>query len=241
MLEALDFMRSKPLSDARILLDRLRASQNAVSFLRSFQAPESSSSPNTPNTPNTPGSDRRTSDVTGSQDSQSASPCSLVPSIPLSDDNYLSQSSAIDRNGSVGRTGNGLGCDISEMLPNGITFPSEHLLRDCVNQFYTSSGKLFHVLSQQIMESHLNKLYGGGNAGNLRVALCEVCCVAAVGALYMKKQCQQEDAMYYVARALLDEAIQENPLHAAKCCTLLCMFNILNKATVRNLFRLLAF
>ncbi|KAF1348954.1 hypothetical protein BDV97DRAFT_399492 [Delphinella strobiligena] len=62
--------------------------------------------------------------------------------------------------------------------------------------------------------------------------ICGVCCVAAVGVLFMGKLSETKKSAHRMARILLDDVIEESPLEAAKCCALLALYNVMSKATV---------
>lgn len=68
--------------------------------------------------------------------------------------------------------------------------------------------------------------------------MCEVCASAAVGSQYShgKVSAQAGHQFYNIARHLLDDAIQVDPLRGMKVCALLAMYNIVIKGSVALAF-----
>lgn len=113
----------------------------------------------------------------------------------------------------------------------GLELPDEHMLRNAIRMFYQSTAKIFHVFSRQQIEFHLNTMLTKRDAAPKSV-ICGVCCVGAVGVLFMGKLCETEKSAHRMARILLDDVIEESPLEAAKCCALFALYNVMSKATV---------
>jgi len=116
--------------------------------------------------------------------------------------------------------------------------PSTHALRKCVEAFYHESGKLFQVYSRSHIEAHFQLLEAQGDKQALRLAVCELCAVAALGSQYMKEILPEgtEQTMYNAAKHLLEDVVTVDTTRAAKVCAILGMFNIMNKEKVAMTF-----
>jgi len=216
LLNILDCLRSRPLSDARSLFDSLRASEDASAFLKAF-------------------SDIKTLDaarttVPSSNDSSADSRNMLSASQSPDRSSDLSSLYSLDMPPSTKQP-----CKEPNVFTDPslvcLSLPPEPITRKAVDRFYSGSGKLFHVIDRKSITSHLDSLYRG-NQRDVSSILCEVCSVAAIGSLYLSEPCEAQGFFYDTARVLLDDTIQEAPLQAAKCCTLLSMYNVMSKATV---------
>lgn len=214
--EILDALRSVPLSEARELLDSLRASQDAPSFLETYKTSRKITTEGSPLT----STSSRSSISIGKDQVFSDASCRSSGSSSASSDPQTSSTKDYGREDRLG------------VLPAGLTLPPEPLLREAVKGFFAGSGKLFHVFSNEVLNEYLDELFRSERKTISRNALCELCCVASVGALYLPKPCGFENDMYNIARTLLDNTIQEDILGSAKCCTLLAMFNLMSKITV---------
>lgn len=219
VFEVLDALRSVPLSDAQDMLDSLRASRDAPAFLEQFRLAQSSraqsshpavasSSRSSVST----GKDPVFSDVSRSTETLSASP-----------DRYGLLKSNVQDDGRR---------DVRDLVPPGLKLPSELVFRTRIACFYAKSGRLFHIFDRQLIESHLDRLFRGGHPAISRIALCQLCCVASVGAFYQDSTESTESTLYLIARALLDGCTQENPLEASKCCALMAIYTLISKVTV---------
>lgn len=218
MLSVLDTLRSNPLSDAQSLLGRLRASQDAATFAKTFRSLKHSESSESSATEQA----GRSSEYAPRRISSSATSLESIAASP--DRESLLRRSVWQYEFAAIRT----------LLPAGSSLPPEDFLRKAVQQYYNSSGSLFHVFEQQVVERNLDTLFRGleQNKDVAKRMLCEVCCVAAAGICYLSEPCQEERSLYDTARVLLVEDMQSPTLGSAKCCTLLGMFHLMNKATL---------
>jgi len=113
--------------------------------------------------------------------------------------------------------------------------PNAESSRVAIRIFYQEAGKVFHVFSEQQVEAYLALAFEphGRMGVSWRSALCCVCVVAALGA-----QCRPSDfdtgthRTYYDIANLCFASVVSNPLEHIKVCSLLAMYNILEKATV---------
>ncbi|RSL53851.1 hypothetical protein CEP53_007602 [Fusarium sp. AF-6] len=98
------------------------------------------------------------------------------------------------------------------------------------------SGRLFHVFSrEQILRYHKDVFVNDGcTVANQKTAICCLAAVAAVGVQYNSDDFDVgTDAVFYdVARHFFENLVEEQPLDAIKACTMLAMYNMMNKATV---------
>ena len=219
MLKVLNTLRSKSLTDAQNLLDRLRASQNTASFARNFRPIRSAETLDSP----AASSSNRSSESVQRRPSSSDALSDTSSTTTSPDWEEASEKHSWQHDPETA----------PRLLPAGFELPSEHLIREAVQRFYSSSGKLFHIFSQQEIQLSIDRLFQAEGNDLTRLMLCRLCCVAAAGVLYMKDQPSgEEDVLYNIARMTLDDAIQDSPLEAAKCCTLLGLYNIMSKATV---------
>lgn len=121
---------------------------------------------------------------------------------------------------------------ISLILPSAATTVA------AVQSFYASSGKLFHAFSREDMDLCYKAVFGltldGRPNIHNRVALCSLAAVASVGVQYNPGDFEKgsEEVFYDVARHYFAYVVEERPLDAIKVCTMLAMYNVMNKATV---------
>lgn len=244
-LEAFDKMmkalRTAPLDDAQDLLLRIREGAEEIAILsvgggsgsvssgtdhgssvtgtRSTIAPPSSTSGWGSGTPRYPPS-------TIPDTSLSASATSPSPTTESSSSLTLVQSSSP----SSIRTR----VDTAEFLFQFV-LPSAKSVWDGVQSFFGSSGKLFHVFSQVQAEEYYKTVFGFGGRPNekQKKAICCLCIIAAIGVQYNPNDFEKgaDDLLYNVARRFFTDVMEESPLEAIKVCTLLAMFNVMNKAT----------
>ena len=64
--------------------------------------------------------------------------------------------------------------------------------------------------------------------------ICYTAAVAAVGTQYLHSPDSRdaEQTLYDIAKYYFEDVLQASPLHAIKICTLMTMYNILDKATL---------
>ncbi|KAK3685246.1 hypothetical protein B0T22DRAFT_381754 [Podospora appendiculata] len=117
-----------------------------------------------------------------------------------------------------------------------LIIPGAQLTRAAIQSFFSSSGKLFHVFTQPQVEQAYKSVFGGLDGRpnvSQKAAICCLCAVAAVGIQYNAGDFVKgaEEIFYEVAQHFFASAVEERPLEAIKICTLLAMYNIMNKAT----------
>lgn len=119
-----------------------------------------------------------------------------------------------------------------------VQIPSREILERCIATFYAESGQMFHVLSRDQVESQFQTMYGQADHRSRRLAACELCALAAIGSQYTEDlvSTQIVQALYSVAKHLLDDLIDDDGVRAAKTCALLGMYNVMNKEKVAMTF-----
>lgn len=119
-------------------------------------------------------------------------------------------------------------------LSSGIEIHDELFLRRAVSTYLLKSGKIFHVFTQNQLDSQFTVLYRPGNEDTKRVAAGQICSAAAIGSQYMSNLLGPivERQIHDTASSLVGDVIAADPLIAAKSCSLLGMFNIMHKEKV---------
>lgn len=128
-----------------------------------------------------------------------------------------------------------LSADTSTFLIS-LVIPSSSITQAAVDSFFSSSGKLFHVFSRNHISGYYENVFGsdGCPVPSQKAAICCLAAVAAVGVQYNADDFElgTDGVFYDVARHFFENLMEEQPLDAIKVCTLLAMYNIMNKATV---------
>ena len=113
--------------------------------------------------------------------------------------------------------------------------PVAHLTSAAIQSFYSSSGELFHVFSREQLAQYHRSVFGLDGQPNTsrKLAICCLASVAAVGVQYNPTEFEKgADAMFYdMARSCFVDVLEQRSPDAIRVCTLLAMYNILNKAT----------
>ena len=114
-----------------------------------------------------------------------------------------------------------------------LTIPEFEVIQEAIEGFFICSGKLFHVFSREQVAQHYENMVSGSGVDQ-KAGICCVTAVAAVGAQYSASTLSRsiEQSLYNIARHYVETVIEAFPLDAIKVCTLLAMFNIMNKATI---------
>lgn len=114
-----------------------------------------------------------------------------------------------------------------------LTLPRLDIVQRAIEGFFNCSGKLFHVFSPDQVE-YLWEQMMTRNGVVQRAAMSCVTATAAVGAQYWDTTIQQsvEEECYDMARHCFEMVLETSPLDAIKVCTLLAMYNIMNKTAV---------
>jgi len=113
--------------------------------------------------------------------------------------------------------------------------PDVSLIQQAVDLFFSCSGKLFHISSQEQVAVYLNDSVDPTTPDEkIKAGLACLMGVAAVGAQYgsgvMSREVEHN--FYDIARHYLESVIEHRPLDSIKVCTLLAQYNILRKATI---------
>jgi len=239
-LEALEklmgALQSKSPEEAEELLQRIRSADDILSLSGSAADGEASCAAARSIASGSSGSSRGASGThrttTTSRLSSNASDSSGPTS--TSQDTGSSQT-LVTSISALGSPHNRLGAD-SQAFLFGFFLPSAQSTWAGVQSFYSSSGKLFHVFSESQVQDYHKSVYGFDGKPNRsqKVAICCLCIVAAIGVQYNPGDFEKgsDGALYEVAHHLFASVVEESPLEAIKVCTLLAMFNVMNKATV---------
>ncbi|KAK0739462.1 hypothetical protein B0T21DRAFT_382490 [Apiosordaria backusii] len=133
------------------------------------------------------------------------------------------------------------GASLPSRLPDPIALslsalPTAKSILKGVDSFFSSSGKLFHVFSQEQVKEHYRAVFGFDGRPRLdqKVSICIVSIVAAIGTQYNPNEFEEgtDEVLWSIARILFAQVLEYGPLTAIKVCTLLAMYNVNNKATI---------
>ncbi|KAH8647807.1 hypothetical protein BX600DRAFT_530764 [Xylariales sp. PMI_506] len=116
----------------------------------------------------------------------------------------------------------------------GMRDPGLDALNKGITGFFSCSGKLFHVFTEDQIERYYRQRGPENNVQLRKCAMCSTAAVAAVGTQYIHDGFDRstEESFYDIARHCYEALLETAPLEAMKVCTLLAMYNIFNKATV---------
>lgn len=126
--------------------------------------------------------------------------------------------------------------DLAALLHFDIPLPSAKTTWAGVQSFFSATGKLFHIYTQQQMQDYYRAVFGVDGKPDTSRKL-EICCLyafAAVGIQYNAGDFKKGlgEAFHGVSRRFFSEVMEDRPLDTIKVCTLFAMYNILDKATV---------
>ncbi|KAH7061420.1 hypothetical protein B0J12DRAFT_294425 [Macrophomina phaseolina] len=128
----------------------------------------------------------------------------------------------------------------ADLFPNSSRDPPAYTLlrspacRDAFQYFIKCTGVLFHIFTKEQGDRAFDDIMCNAESAVSKLSMCEVCASAAVGSQYSqgKVPAHVGHQFYDVARHLLDDAIQLDPLRGMKICALLAMYNIVIKGSV---------
>jgi hypothetical protein len=117
-----------------------------------------------------------------------------------------------------------------------LLLPEPPLVKQAVNSFFSCSGKLFHVFSEDYIAQCYHSVFDEPQASSedLKSKVCTLAAVAAVGAQYTPDAIDKESelGLYNLARHFIEVAMQNEPLHAIKICALFAQYNIMSKEMI---------
>ncbi|KAH6641192.1 hypothetical protein F5144DRAFT_642046 [Chaetomium tenue] len=126
--------------------------------------------------------------------------------------------------------------DLAALLHFDIPLPSAKTTWAGVQSFFSSTGRLFHIYTQQQMQDYYRTVFGvdGKADTSQKLAICCLYAFAAVGIQYNAGDFKEglEKTFHDVSRRFFSEVMEDRPLDTIKVCTLFAMYNILDKATV---------
>lgn len=240
-LEALEklfsTLQAKPTKDANLLLQQIRSSDD-IDALLDLEDETSPPGPNGSITSSGVSSFSSPTAGTASEEQSVRSSPSVGPSIISSSLQEADVNDETPQKGNISTPASAqreLSTDVSRSLVS-LVIPSAATTQAAVDSFFNSSGRLFHVFSrEQVMRCHKDVFMNEGcTMAKQKTAICCLAAVAAVGVQYNGDDFDVgADAVFYdVARHFFENLVEEQPLDAIKACTMLAMYNILNKATV---------
>lgn len=117
--------------------------------------------------------------------------------------------------------------------PTPLDISKSDVLREAIDGYHTCICHLFHVFSPQQVDQQWEKMTSDTGAVQSAASSC-ITAIAAVGARYWDNDVQQpvEEECYDRASHGFEKVLETNPLDALKVCTLLAMYNIVDKSTV---------
>ena len=118
--------------------------------------------------------------------------------------------------------------------PSLLESPVSDAIQKGIASFFSCSGKLFHVFTQQQIADYQQKRFWGPTEESRNQATCVVAAVSAVGLQYLPDgvDFSLEQSLYTIARHYYDLLLEFNPLEAMKVCALFVLYNIFARSTV---------
>lgn len=216
-------LQSKPEEEAERLFHQLRTTDDAI-FIHGGDTSAFSMGSDTPTPALSMGGD-----TTGSSTLAASSTASEFSFADPSPRTASSASPPGASSGPLQRV-----ADLGE--PVNFTLPSAQTTWAGIQSFFSSCGKLFHIYSQQQLETYYRMVFGinGRPDTSQKLAICCLSAVAAVGIHYNPGDFEKglEKIFHGVSRRFFSEVMEERPLDTIKVCTLFAMYNIMDKATV---------
>ncbi|OAA36667.1 nitrate assimilation regulatory protein nirA [Metarhizium rileyi] len=125
----------------------------------------------------------------------------------------------------------------NKLIPDvRLLLPEAPLVMRGIDAFFSCSGKLFHVFSKDCILQCYRAVFEEPQvpSDSLKAKVCCLAAVAAVGAQYSPDIISKDTelGLYNLARHFLEVAMEHEPLHAIKVCTLFAQYNIMNKEMV---------
>jgi hypothetical protein len=119
-----------------------------------------------------------------------------------------------------------------------LELPDQAVTRRAIDSFYDCTGELFHVFSREVLVAYADDVYRprareGEVSPSLKKAACCVAAIAAIGVQYRSDDFEADihTTYYDLCRHYFVDVLEDRPLDSIRVCTLLAMFNIMNKAT----------
>ncbi|RSL57579.1 hypothetical protein CEP54_008230 [Fusarium duplospermum] len=234
-LEALErlfsTLQAKSTQDANLLLQQIRSSDDIDALL---DLEDETSPPSLNGSINTSSGVSSLSTPTAASASEEQSVRSS-PSVDQKPVSCSSQATHVSNDTDQKASSRELSIDVSRSLVS-LVIPSATTTQTAVDSFFNSSGRLFHVFSrEQILRYHEDVFANDScTVANQKTAICCLAAVAAVGVQYNGDDFDvgTDGVFYDVARHFFENLVEEQPLDAIKACTMLAMYNMMNKATV---------
>jgi hypothetical protein len=212
-------LKFEPLSKVNRLLDQLRLTNDLQSAMESFMEEEDKIS--------------KTPKVKKSTTSANTFQTSLLP--PPTIHTPTSQQNSMD-----GISGSESSFQSHPSLEEvwgfaDINLPGEAVTKKAISGFLDFGSKLFHVFTPvQLAIFHQDIFHG--ELGKSKLAICCLSSASAVGTQYIDATPEDSHAFYTIAKRHLDDVIASHPLDAMKVCSLLAMYNIMDKGAVALIY-----
>jgi hypothetical protein len=129
--------------------------------------------------------------------------------------------------------------DLDALIESGLSEDLSPILRQSRSPSRTHPSPasppiaLFHVFSADQLDYHYQSM-SSSEGPPPKISVCVVSAVAAVGLQYLNSVVDDgfRTALYQNARMHLEDVVEESPLDTIKICSVLAMFNVLEKATI---------
>ncbi|KAI8652205.1 hypothetical protein NCS57_01283500 [Fusarium keratoplasticum] len=231
-------LQAKPTKDANLLLQQIRSSDDIDSLL---DLEDETSPPSLNGSSNTSSAVSSLSSPTAgtiSEEQSVRSSPSLgqnTNSCSLQEADVSDETSQKINLSTPAPTQKKLSIDVSRSLVS-LVIPSAVTTQAAVDSFFSSSGRIFHVFSREQVLCYHKDVFTNDSCtmANQKTAICCLAAVAAVGVQYNGDDFDvgTDSVFYDVARHFFENLVEEQPLDAIKACTMLAMYNMMNKATV---------
>jgi hypothetical protein len=107
-------------------------------------------------------------------------------------------------------------------------------LKKGIESFFMRGGSMFHVFSRDEMSSHWESFFDSDNHSGRNSTIACLSAVAAVGYQWLVEVAEKQtgNAFYSISRHYLEDLLHFRPFDGIKVCTLMSMFNVLNRPTI---------
>ncbi|KAK3938739.1 hypothetical protein QBC46DRAFT_439570 [Diplogelasinospora grovesii] len=232
-------LKAKPASEAEVLLQRIRATDDILTLVDGHDA---ASSPSSGSCCSSSGLSSSTWGLSRSSPSSSYAgpdkpPPRPIPRTSICETTSLGPASLAGGAGSVSPPASDrhlLDASASSSLIR-LVMPSAAITQAALRIFYRLCGRLFHVFSQQQIARYYADLFENDDCpiASQKTAACCVSAVAAVGVHFSPDEFDEgiDTVFYNVATHYFSHFLEEEALDAIKVCSVFAYYNVMNKAT----------
>ncbi|KAI9830903.1 MAG: hypothetical protein M1826_004333 [Phylliscum demangeonii] len=236
MADLLLLLHSKPEPEAQEVLRRIRSTRDAASVLRSIQEggwPQQSAMSSAAAAAAAAAAAVAAKAEAGPDASAiAAAPGTLVPpSAPAE----AGTPTAADGSGSDASGERSESTSASALLPHLLGamggLPPPSVAEAAITAFFDCTGRLFHVFTRDQSAALFRAVYGPDETEDAKAALCEIGSMAAIGCQYSQERDVSAlgPTFYDIANLFLEHLMESHPFRAIKACTLLAMYNVMDK------------